>query len=75
MADTRDFELKLNKFNAEHPSKTRPQKTHRAHEPESRTRPKADPVAIASLKMINSLNLEQDATLAVKVTQALKAMK
>jgi hypothetical protein len=73
MADTRDYERKLNKFNTEHPPKNRSQKTDRAHEPESRTRT-ADAAAIASLNMINSLHLEQDATLAVKVTKALKAM-
>jgi len=74
MADTRDFKLKLEKFNEEHPSRTRP-KTYRDHEPKSRTRPKTDPVEIASLKMINSLNLEQDAMQAAKVTKALKSMK
>ena len=74
MADTRDFKLKLKKFNEEHPSRTRP-KTDRDHEPKSRTSPQTDPVEIASLKMINSLNLEQDAMQAAKVTKALKAMK
>ena len=74
MADTRDFKLKLKKFNEEHPSRTRP-KTVRDHEPESRTRPNTDPVEIARLKMINSLNLEQDAMQAARVTKALKAMK
>ena len=73
MADTRDFKLKLKKFNEEHPSRTSP-KTDRDHKPESRTRPKTDPVDIAHLKMINSLNLEQDAMQAVKVTKALKAV-
>ena len=68
------MKLKLKKFNEEHPPKTRP-KTDRDLEPESRTRPKTDPVEIAALKMINSLNLKQNAMQAVKVTKALKAMK
>ena len=72
MADTRDYELKLNKFNTEHPPPTNPPKKNRAHGPESRTRRTAD---LASLHMINSLHLEQDAALAVKVTKALEAMK
>ncbi len=74
MADTRDFKLKLKKFNEERPSRTRP-KTDQDHEPESRSRPKTDPVEIASLKMLNSLNLEQDVMQAARVTKALKAMK
>jgi hypothetical protein len=74
MADTRDFKLKLQKFNEEHPTRTTP-KTDRDHEPESRSKPKKDPVEIARLKMINSLNLEQDVMQAARVTKALKAMK
>ena len=89
MSDTRDLKLKLKKFNEEHPPKNRP-KTDRDLEPESRTGPKTDPVEIASLKMINSLNLvpsgsdcgddgregdEAKAVKAMKPKQATKAMK
>jgi hypothetical protein len=75
MAGTPIFKVYMNMFNEQCPPRTRP-KTDRDREPESRTRPKTDPIEIARLKMINSLNLEQDAAKAAKATKkAVKAMK